>query len=255
MTSDARRAVDDYDQMAEVYADDADTNPMNVLYERPQMLAMAGDVRGKRVLDVGCAAGALSEALVARGARVVGVDVNARLVARARDRLGGRGEFHVTDIASPMPFLESESFDLVTASLVMHYVADWSAPLGEFQRVLRPDGALLISTHHPINDIDIAEPPAPYFETTLLTDTWRKGGSTFRVRFYHRPLSAIVDALADAGFLIERIPEPTPDREAFAAVPDFFERMSRGPWFLFIRAVPSSGIAESRRSVRGRTAT
>jgi hypothetical protein len=56
------------------------------------------------------------------------------------------------------------------------------------------------------------------------------------VRFYHRPISAIVDALADAGFLIERIPEPVPDPTAFSDRA-FYERIRRGPWFLFIRAV------------------
>jgi hypothetical protein len=84
--------------------------------------------------------------------------------------------------------------------------------------------------------VEIATPPAPYFETVLLTDTWRKGGQEFQVRFYHRPISAIVDALADAGFLIERIPEPVPDPRAFTD-PVFYERIRAGPWFLFIRAV------------------
>ena len=75
----------------------------------------------------------------------------------------------------------------------------------------------------------IATPPAPYFETVLLTDTWSKGGREFQVRFYHRPISAIVDALADAGFLIERIPEPLPDPDAFPD-PPFYEDLWRRPW-------------------------
>ncbi len=234
---DAQRVQVDYDQMADIYADDADRHPMNVSYERPAMLAMAGDVEGGRVLDVGCAAGALSEAFVARGASVVGIDVNARLVQRARERLGGRADFHVADISAAMPFLARAWFDVVSASLVLHYLADWAPALREFHRVLRADGSLLISTHHPIQDVEISEPPAPYFETTLLTDTWRKGGRDFEVRFYHRPLSAIVDALAEAGFLVERIPEPIPDPEAFADSPGLYEQMTRRPWFLFIRAV------------------
>jgi SAM-dependent methyltransferase len=241
MTNDAQRALADYDQMAETYADDNDRNPMNVSYERPTMLAMAGELGGRRVLDVGCAAGALSDALVARGASVVGIDINEHLVERARRRLAGRAEFHVADISAPMPFLDSGSFDVVTASLVLHYLADWGSPLREFHRALRSDGALLISTHHPVQDVDITEPPAPYFATTLLTDTWRKGGREFKVRFYHRPLSTIIDALADAGFLVERIPEPIPDQQAFAANPAFYERISRGPWFLFIRALKRPG--------------
>jgi SAM-dependent methyltransferase len=184
---------------------------------------MAGDVRGKRVLDVGCASGGLSEAFAERGARVVGIDLNPRLIERARERLGSRAEFRVADIACPLSFLEAGTFDLVAASLVLHYLADWRPPLREFARVLRPGGVLLISTHHPTQDVMIATPPAPYFETALLSDTWRKGGREFRVRFYHRPISAIVDALADAGFLIERIPEPVPDPNAFSDRP-FYER-------------------------------
>jgi len=75
---------------------------------------------------------------------------------------------------------------------------------------------------------------------TLLRDTWDKGGRDFEVHFYHRPLSAVVDALADAGFVVERIPEPRPDPAAFTGLPGLYEQMSRGPWFLFIRAVKSS---------------
>lgn len=237
MSDDVQRTLHDYDQMADVYADDAGRDPLKVAYDRPTILAMAGDVGGKRVLDAGCAAGGLAELLVARGATVVGIDLNPGLIRRARERLGDAVELHVADIAAPMPFLESGSFDVVAASLVLHYLADWTVTLREFARVLRPGGLLLVSTHHPVQDVFIDEPPAPYFETVLLTDTWHKGGRDYQVRFYHRPLSAIVDALADAGFLIERIPEPVPDRSAFDVRPDLYDRVIHGPWFLFIRAV------------------
>jgi hypothetical protein len=92
-----------------------------------------------------------------------------------------------------------------------------------------------MSTHHPTQDLEIAPPGSSYFDTVLLTDVWRKGGRDYEVHFYHRPISAIVDALADAGFLIERIPEPVPSPTAFS--PAFYERMVAGPWFLFIQAV------------------
>jgi SAM-dependent methyltransferase len=235
VSEDRRRALADYEQMADLYADDAAVDPIKVSYDRPTILAMAGEVRGKRVLDVGCASGGLSEGFVERGASVVGIDLNPRLIERARERLGSRAEFRVADISAPLAF-ESSSFDVVAASLVLHYLKDWGPSLREFARILRPGGHLVLSTHHPTQDVEIATPPAPYFETVLLTDTWRKGGQEFQVRFYHRPISAIVDALADAGFLIERIPEPVPDPRAFTD-PVFYERIRAGPWFLFIRAV------------------
>lgn len=237
MTDDARRTLDDYDQMGDDYADDADADPVKAAYDRPAILAMAGDITGKRVLDAGCASGALAELLVARGATVVGVDLNARLVKRARARLGDGVELHVADISTPMPFLETASFDIVTASLVLHYIADWGSTLGELARVLRPGGLLLVSTHHPAQTAVMVDGPMPYFRTVLLTDTWHKGGRAYEVRYYHRPVGAIVDALADAGFLVERIHEPIPDREAFAGRPGLYERITNGPWFLFLRAV------------------
>jgi SAM-dependent methyltransferase len=240
MTDDARRTLRDYDQMGDAYADDADTDPIKASYDRPAMVAMAGDVRGLRVLDAGCASGVLAELLVAGGATVVGVDLNPRLVERARQRLGLDADLHVADLSTPMPFLASGSFDMVTASLVLHYIADWEPALREFARVLRPGGLLLISTHHPIQTSVLAEPPTPYFDTVLLADRWTKGGREHVVHYYHRPLSAIVDSLADAGFLVERIPEPIPDPRAFAGRPRFYERVGRGPWFLFIRAVKAA---------------
>jgi SAM-dependent methyltransferase len=242
VTDDRERVLADYDPMADVYADEAETEPIKASYDRPAILAMAGDVNGRLVLDAGCASGALSRELVAAGASVVGVDLNPQLIARARAQLGGQAAFYVADLSAPMPFLESGSFDVVAASLVLHYLEDWGPPLREFHRVLRPGGRLVFSTHHPTQDIHVANPPAPYFETTLLTDTWRIAGRDFDVRFYHRPISAIVDALADAGFLIERIPEPVPEGDAFAARPAFYERLTQGPWFLFIRAIKAPGL-------------
>jgi len=41
------------------------------------------------------------------------------------ERLAARAELVVADISIPMPFLESSSFDIVVASLVLHYLADW----------------------------------------------------------------------------------------------------------------------------------
>jgi SAM-dependent methyltransferase len=234
VTDDRQRTVDDYDQMADVYADDAEVEPMKATYDRPTILAMAGDVGGKRVLDVGCASGVLTRLFVERGASVVGIDLNPRLIERARERLADRAEFRVADIAQPLPF-EDASFDVVAASLVLHYLASWGPPLREFARILRPGGRFVMSTHHPTHDLEIAPPGASYFDTVLMTDTWQVGGRAYDVRFYHRPISAIVDALADAGFLVERIPEPIPDQARFS--PDLYDRIVKVPWFLFIQAV------------------
>src|SRR5215470_14504415 len=142
-----------YDQFAAAYAADNESNAFNALYERPSMLALVGDVRGKRVLDVGCGSGALAEALLGRGAsNVTGLEISRAMAELARRRLGERINIQVADLGQPLTMCTDESFDIVAASLVLHYLEHWEQPLLELRRVLVPGGVLAISTHHPTMD-------------------------------------------------------------------------------------------------------
>ena len=49
--------LNDYDNFAEAYTASNETNLVNAYYERPAMLALAGDVAGRRILDADCGAG------------------------------------------------------------------------------------------------------------------------------------------------------------------------------------------------------
>ena len=71
------------------------------------------------------------------------LDVSQVMVDLARERLGGRAKLVVADISQPLLFARSCEFDLVVASLVMHYVFDWQAVLCEFRRVLSPQGRVV----------------------------------------------------------------------------------------------------------------
>ena len=57
---------------------------------------------GQRVLDLGCAIGDVTAALVARGARVIGVDLNAELLDEARGRQLAGAEFVLADLRKPL---------------------------------------------------------------------------------------------------------------------------------------------------------
>ena len=75
---------DDYDGFAEAYAASNENSLINAYYEHPAMLALAGDVAGRQVLDAGCGAGALLAALRDRGAIVTGLDKSTGMVELAR---------------------------------------------------------------------------------------------------------------------------------------------------------------------------
>ena len=235
-----RAAGSDYDQMGEAYAAHTERSPWNALYDRPAILALAGDVRGQRVLDVGCAAGALSAALVERGARLVGIDASRAMISLAERRLGNRASFKVADIRAPLGFIATASMDLVVASLVMHYLEDWVPALLEFRRVLAVGGRVVFSTHHPAEDWRWFERPT-YFATEELVDHWQVGGRTAEVRFYRRPLSAIFSAIRDAGFYVDELVEPMPLPECEERFPEDYVSLTTRPRFLYFRLLPRTG--------------
>jgi SAM-dependent methyltransferase len=132
-----------YEDFAAAYAEDNEANVWNACYERPAMLALAGDVRGLRVLDAGCGSGALAAALAGRGATVTGIDLSAGLLEIAARRLGPAVVLRRADLGEPLSFAGG-SFELVVASLVLHYLEDWVPVLSEFHRVLVPGGRVVI---------------------------------------------------------------------------------------------------------------
>ncbi len=80
-------------------------------------------------------------ALRDRGAIVTGFDSSTKMLELARRRLGTGADLQAADLGSPLPFPDG-AFDDVIVSLVLHYLEDWTAPLSELRRVLRPGGRL-----------------------------------------------------------------------------------------------------------------
>ncbi|HUJ66342.1 MAG TPA: class I SAM-dependent methyltransferase, partial [Acidimicrobiales bacterium] len=193
-----------YDAMAEAYASDNLDSPFNAYYERPATQRLLGDVTAKRVLEVGCGAGPLTEGLVDHGAVVTALDISPAMVSLAQARLGNRARILVGDLAEPLAFAADGDFDLVVASLVLHYLGVWVTPLRELRRVLIPDGALVFSTHHPAMDAQIHSPD-DYFATKQVTEVWTKGAGSYEVTFWRRPLTAMTESIHEAGFLVERL--------------------------------------------------
>ena len=225
-----------YDAFAAEYAAASATSPYNALYDRPAVLALAGDVAGLRVLEVGAAAGHLTEALADRGASVLATDLSTALLELARRRVGDRAEYRVADAALPYDFVPDASVDLVVASLVMHYLRAWGPTLREFHRVLAPGGRLVMSTHHPTMDWLSTPRRESYFATRAITEQWKFGDRLRPVTFYRRPLRAIFGALREAGFVVDVLEEPMPVEECRTHDPKAYERLTTSPRFLYLVA-------------------
>ena len=228
-----KAAANDYDSFAEAYSAENEGNLHNAYYERPATLALAGDVAGRRILDAGCGSGPLFAALRDRGAIVTGFDKSAGMLELARRRLGNDADLLVADLGSPLPFPDG-AFDDVIASLVLHYLEDWTAPLAELRRVLRPGGRLIASVDHPLQGHPLVRPGADYFATYQYSaETTAPSGQSYVLANWHRPLPAMITAFTTAGFRIAAIDEPLPapgtPREL---LPDFIKDKPPGSGFL-----------------------
>ncbi len=107
----------------------------------PQMLELAEVRSGQSALDVGCGPGALTAGLVAHlGADAVcAVDPSESFVAANRQRHPGVEVRQAS--AEELPFADHR-FDVAVAQLVVHFMADPVAGLGEMRRVVRPGGVV-----------------------------------------------------------------------------------------------------------------
>ena len=224
----------DYDAMAEGYSAHNESNAWNAHYERPAVMRMLGDVRDEDVLDVGCGAGVHALELLQRGARVTGVDSSQGMLDIAAERLGHDVPLLCASIEEPLPFAD-DSFDAILASLVMHYLEDWAPPLKEFRRLLRGSGRLVISTHHPFMDHALAQGES-YLQTYSFTEEWEHAGRAIPMRFWHRPVSAMVAALLEAGFTIAGLEEPMPDAVVRENDPRAWRMLTTEPRFAFFLA-------------------
>ncbi|HEX5493919.1 MAG TPA: class I SAM-dependent methyltransferase [Mycobacteriales bacterium] len=225
-----------YDVMAAHYDADVSQNPINSLYAMPNTLALLPDVSDRRVLDAGCGSGYYTVELVGRGARVVAVDASAQMLQIARRRLGADApvDWHTADLGEPLGFLPDSAVDVVLAPLVLHYLRDWSGPLAEFRRVLRPGGVLVASVHHPFCEFELSGSD-DYFAVEQWSEMWIKGGLPVTMTFWRRPLEAMLGSLAEAGFGLDVLREPQPLPEAEARSAEVWRALTTRPRFLFLR--------------------
>lgn len=201
-----------YDDFAQAYSDENESSLLNAYYERPAMLELAGDVSGRRILDIGCGSGPLAAALLERGAQVEGFDSSVAMINLAQRRLGERVRLSVARLGEDLPYA-ANTFDDAVASLVFHYLPTWNAALMEVHRVLKPGGRLMLSVNHPLL-YPWNHPGKDYFKPTQYTDEFTFNGQRAELTYWHHPLHVMADAFLEAGFHIERIWEPPFSKDA-----------------------------------------
>jgi malonyl-CoA O-methyltransferase len=135
-----------YDRWSFLY--DLEDNPLIAL-ESEIFLEKLGEVRGLRVLDLGCGTGRQTLRMAQAGARVTGVDFSEGMLRRAAAKPGAEGvRFVKHDLESRLPF-EDAAFDRVVSCLVLEHIQRLDLFFAEIGRVCKPDGLIVLSAMHP----------------------------------------------------------------------------------------------------------
>ena len=209
------------------------------------LFELLGDVQGLYICDLACGQGRLARELAKRGARVVGIDISAKLLAIAQGDEGVEplGISYLLDDAQTLYAIGDDAFDGVVCHMALMDIPNVEATLQTAWRILRPGGWFVFTITHPCFE-------APHSTWITQTDRrtsrvihnyfgevyWRSKnveGLRGKVGAYHRTLSTYVNTTIRAGFTIERMAEPRAtdgviDRiPGYAVVPGFLMVLCR----------------------------
>lgn len=223
------------------------TERMLYLYGR-DVLRLIGDVRGKRVLDVGCGVGDFHRHLDGKPAHLCGVDVSQKMIDIARDNnadLPFSCDYVAQDAAS---FDASEPFDCAVSIMSLKDAPGYRSVLSRVRRALSQGGRFVFVVYHPAfvtpnsgwqavvlgKDTRWAYEVDQYNRCMGVLERWQPIGwdATLQLWHFHRPIMHYVQGLGDAGFVIDRMEE----RSSFVRGSDELG-LPKIPMFLLVRAV------------------
>jgi SAM-dependent methyltransferase len=208
--------------------------------EWPTLRALLPDLRGLRVLDLGCGFGWFCRFARTQGAaRVLGVDVSERMLARARAETADAAISYVQADLEQLT-LDAAMFDLAYSSLALHYIENLERLLAQVHAALVPGAPFIFSVEHPIytapsrpgwvNDTEghKAWPVARYLDEGARTTDWLAKG----VVKQHRTIATYFALLQRTGFAVSHIDEWGPTAEQIAANPEWAPERDRPPFLI-----------------------
>jgi Methylase involved in ubiquinone/menaquinone biosynthesis len=140
-----------YDEIAKEFYEWRKSKKRREFYEGflvlPSFLKLLGDVKGKKILDIGCGPGLYDSLLIKRGAIVQGIDISKELIGIAKKE-APTTELIVGD-ATRLPYKNSE-FDIVIAIHVLYHLKSWDQVLKESQAVLKKGGIFIFFICNPL---------------------------------------------------------------------------------------------------------
>ncbi len=220
---------------------------LNDLVEQPALRALLPPLAGASVLDMGCGTGDLSGYCAGQGAvSVIGADISTKMLTVARERNSRPNIEYLRAAIEDLAFAPA-TFDVVVSSFAVHYVQDYASLAADVSRWLRPGGAFVYSTEHPMTTARKAGeqdwvrdavgnrlywPVDDYGAEGERRFHWFVGG----VVKYHRTMATLVNGLVGAGLAVTNLVEPVASEEALRREPGL-ATLARFPNCLLVKSI------------------
>lgn len=176
--------------------------------------------KADRVLDLGSGSGDFTEILSQKYNRVDGSDVSPNMVSIAKERFNNLN-FFTLDLEEPFNGIDNGVYDLIVCKLVLMFINNITNVANETYRILKPNGALVISVHHPLywinkyleNKLGFSKRPEfdilenGYFSEVAITKSIG-GNKELVFDFINRKLETYINSFTKSGFILDKISEP-----------------------------------------------
>lgn len=218
---------------------------LNAAGEWHELRALLPELRGKRVLDLGCGYGWHCRYAREQHARsVIGVDLSEKMLAYAREHTNDSAIEYRRLAIEDIDFAAGE-FDVAISSLALHYVDRFDIVCRKVHHALVSGGAFILSVEHPVFTALAAQDwhygpqgerqhwPIDHYQNEGIRQTKFLNNDVVK---YHRTIATYLNALIDSGFTIRKLSEPQPTPEMLAANAEMRDE-ARRPIFLLIAAV------------------
>ena len=207
----------------------------------PALLALAGNLKGKRVLDVGCGCGFLTSIVARKAKSVVGVDISKGMIDECRRRL--QKALNIRFLVSSIErFAKGRTgqFDICLSNMALMTMPNLEGVLAAISKALKPGGRFVFSITHPCfwnayrQDESVADFNywKPHAVTVPFRVTLVQKPLPVPTTYFHRSVSRYVSALTRAGFQIQRVVEPEAPRNA----PKVYRERFKIPRFMVFSA-------------------
>ncbi len=201
--------------------------------ELPAMLGfIENDFKNKKILDLGCGMGILTQHLQAVADEVKGCDISTEMLKIAIQN-NPNVKFRLSKNGL-IPF--DDDFDIVIASLVLDNVADWNPIFQDIKRILKQDGLFIFSLINPISECGFTDEnnkrvigSPSYFSTDKLSKNWKANNKSYPFIRYHKTYEQIISLILENGFEISGYKDIFPIESAKDKFPKQYELWSMVP--------------------------